>query len=205
MKSLYLVSAGFSAEPGQAAAQMARAYANLIQNQGNNIGSRGTVNSTNSGNAEVGAFTAAHFQLNEVNNFSPISLKDDYQQLTDAALSHRIVLHSFNIGRDPNSGSQRTSLTSLTGQNVKTERIYFTYARELNNGLARLAEVTGGTHLKSSDLEKDLNRAISQNDYYYVLAYQRPEVSGKKFRKIKLKCKRKGITLSYRHGYYPQP
>lgn len=154
---------------------------------------------------QSGVFSAPHFQLDEVNSFAPVSMENDYRMLADAALSNRIVVHSFNIGEDPKSSSSRTTLANANYQGLNTERIYFSYERELNNGLAGLAKATGGSHRKSGNLAEDVDKTLAENAFYYVLAYERPKVSSKKFRKVRVKCTRKGVTLKYRNGYFPKP
>jgi len=73
--------------------------------------------------------------------------------------------------------------------------------------MKKLAESTGGQILfgdKKSRLQKAFERIETVLRSQYMIAYKPPEgfAPDGSYRKIKLECKRHGIHLFYRHGYY---
>jgi VWFA-related protein len=206
LKSVYVVSPGFSRVPGEAAADLARSYANLKTERQSNqgLGSPTAVDASSNVRGQEGVFTASHFQIPVVNNYQGAKFEVEYQRLTHLALLNRIVIHTLKLA-DPRQAatSGRASLTNLDAQSVRTKRIYFTFQNELEKGLSFLAESTGGSHMQTSNLSDALNEAIDRDTFYYVMAYPKPKSRRKGFRKIRLDCKRPGVTLQYRNGYYP--
>jgi VWFA-related protein len=91
---------------------------------------------------------------------------------------------------------------SMSGMNVRKERTV--EAKEARKLMKKLAEDTGGFAF-FPDNDSKLNEAIqklrSVIRSQYVLSYKPP---GKEpgWREIKVECKRKGVKLRYRNGYY---
>jgi VWFA-related protein len=72
--------------------------------------------------------------------------------------------------------------------------------------LQSLADKTAGyaffpKNLKESEKVRALLGSFVRSQYYLAYRSTNPKLDGS-FRKIKLQCKRKGIQLRYRAGYY---
>jgi len=69
-------------------------------------------------------------------------------------------------------------------------------------GLAQLSELTGGMLSRGSDMTQVLTEWVPRVRVSYLLGYQSLGEKLDQFRKITVRCKRKGVTLHYRKGYY---
>ncbi len=73
--------------------------------------------------------------------------------------------------------------------------------------MKRIANETGGGYYaasKAMPLEKIYDQIEQELRNQYSIGYEPPESAGKKYRKVKLTVKRKGVTVRTRDGYYPQ-
>jgi hypothetical protein len=71
-----------------------------------------------------------------------------------------------------------------------------------------LGPVTGGRIVRGrNDLSALIGSSIAQGDVYYTLSYSPTSASevAAKYRKIRVVCRRAGVVLSTRNGYYPAP
>jgi VWFA-related protein len=73
-----------------------------------------------------------------------------------------------------------------------------------NSTMLQMAEQTGGhAYINTNGLADAVVRSIEAGSNYYTLTYTPPNtVNDGKFRRIQLKLRRDGYTLSYRRGYY---
>jgi VWFA-related protein len=73
-----------------------------------------------------------------------------------------------------------------------------------NSTMLQMAEQTGGhAFINTNGLADAVARSIEAGSNYYTLTYTPPNTANDgKFRRIQLKLRRDGYTLSYRRGYY---
>ena len=57
---------------------------------------------------------------------------------------------------------------------------------------------------KTMTLERIYSQIEQELRNQYSIGYEPPDSNSKKYRKIKLTVKRKGVTVRTRDGYYPQ-
>jgi VWFA-related protein len=79
-----------------------------------------------------------------------------------------------------------------------------------NSTMLQMAEQTGGhAYINTNGLADAVAQAIAAGSNYYTLTYKPSDaVDDGKFRSIRLKLRREGLTLAYRRGYYadaPKP
>ena len=85
---------------------------------------------------------------------------------------------------------------------------YATAFDEARRGLAELAHSTGGRFYGSGDFAADLDRALDATHGAYTVGYYRDLARVKDpdaFFKVKIECRRKGVEISSRPGYYLTP
>lgn len=73
--------------------------------------------------------------------------------------------------------------------------------------MKRVADETGGGYYEASKtmtLERIYSQIEQELRNQYSIGYEPPDSNSKKYRKIKLTVKRKGVTVRTRDGYYPQ-
>ena len=185
MKSLYLISPGFSMRPGTAATEMSRDYQREVvrrfQRPGGDDGDK---------------------RRPRVINFNAPNLTPYYRRVAHAALANRTVLHTFSL---PNKGNRNEAQYDGQGLSGKAEQFHQQFQLGLDKGMSNLASTTGGIHRFGQNLPNDLNKTINETGFYYVLGYNVKPGKPKKFRKITVKCRRKDVVLRHRSGYYPDP
>ena len=102
-------------------------------------------------------------------------------------------------GRDPNG---RIKLTVSEQMKANSKEIFERFNKE--DSLIKVAQETGGrVFLNTNDLNKAVLTSIQDDSAYYILGYypSRKQWDGK-FRTIKIKVDREGISLRHRRGYY---
>ena len=132
--------------------------------------------------------------------FDEKSTKAYYRKLLHACVQNRILYHVLDIfngmDQDMRSGPQ------FAGYSTQIRNIYQNYNTEVSAGLQKLAGDTGGTFHQSFHLGAPIKNVIEGERFYFQLGYSSPSGKPGKWRKIKVKCKRKGVKLRYRKGYY---
>lgn len=104
------------------------------------------------------------------------------REAINAALQANVVLIALNTNGEPNSSDQRY------------------------RDFKEMADMSGGIMLKA-DSQKQVARAFKeiqeQLRSHYFLAYKPAEINQDgSFRKIRLKVRRRGLHIFYRHGYF---
>jgi len=204
LKSIYLLSPGFAYAPGQTAAMMAKTYQDKAGSPSSPYSAPGMVAPGNSGDGQLGVFTSSHFKLQEVSGFKATAFEDFYRRIGHLAMANRIVLHTFSLSKDQLSDRPKAGLAFKGPQGINADRLYFSYGQELEQGLVWLAEASGGSYHHGEQLRAALEQTLDEHRFYYVLGYPKPN-TGKKYRNIKITCKRPGISLSHPQGYFPKP
>jgi len=132
--------------------------------------------------------------------FNDESNQRHYRELLHACVRNRIIYHVLDIfnGMDENMRGGPQFATN----NDHIRRVYQSYNIEISAGLQKLAGDTGGTFNQSFHLGVPVKKVIEGGRFFFQLGYTSPPGKSGKWRKIKVKCKRKGVKLSYRKGYY---
>jgi len=175
LKTLFLVSPGFSLQPGLEAGSLARYLMGRV--------SRG----------------ASEIPYGSSN--VSVSMEDEFKKVTHACIRNRVVFHTFDIFGTANE-QQNVDHRFLGGKNAATASFHRNYLRSYSAGLSTLATESGGFHLRAPDFGNGLSKVLPKLGVYYLLGYVSPDGKPGKYRKIKIKCKRKGVELNYRRGYF---
>ncbi len=106
-----------------------------------------------------------------------------------------VVVHSVDLG---GAGADSMELDSQEGRAFSSSTV---------DSLATFAANTGGRFMKGvSNIEKALEEIASSTKEYYVLAFAPTSTEVGKLRKIKVKVKRSGLTVTHRPAYLvPDP
>lgn len=199
LKSVYFLSPGFSLNPGHAAADLTQAYRQLRGAPGLNPSqSAAGVDNFSSNPGERSDFTSVFDRLPTQITLDIQSLERDFNLLSQSALKHRVIFHTFTLARE--DIADRSNAASTRG--IQSGQIYNSFNNNLQNGLLQLAQHTGGRHTNRSELAKSLLQTLDDHRFQYVIGYEKPR-GGKRFRNIKVKCKRPGVVLHHRQGYDP--
>lgn len=173
LKTLFFVSPGFSLQPGQQAGQMADAVVQRIRNR---------------------------LQQVSFNSFATTSsLEKEFRKVTHACIRNRVVFHTMDIYSNAN---EIRFVPGELGQLRGLENLFRDYHRSLSVGLSILADESGGFHMRAPNLTDNLTKVVPRLKYSYVFGYTSPDGKPGKYRKIKIKCKKKGVKLHYRRGYF---
>ena len=179
IKSIVFLSPGFSLEPGAAAIELARLYFS------------GTA-------GDEGRGATGNFDWVPDSSSRRSSFKEEFNRVVHACVRNRVVFHTFDIYNFNLDQRRRTSVR-FDRNSSRVVTVYQDHARELNGGLIELADQSGGYFHSGPDLG-NLTSVMDGTRFIYALGYQSP--SGKReFRKIRVKCKRKGVRLLHRSGY----
>ncbi len=110
--------------------------------------------------------------------------QDQFKRVVHACIKNRVVFNTFDIF------------------NGNLNHKYRSYVNETDRSLRSLANESGGSFSSKRQLKSSMNEALEKNSFFYVIGYNSPSRDSDAFRRIKLKVKRKGVTLHYRQGYY---
>ncbi len=187
LKTLYFISPGFSLTPGAAAVELARYYLNFSDSDADDVELMENMASPNS----------------SINFISVPSFHKEFQRVAHACIRNRVIFHTFDIYNfDAAANRDRSVAFSDRRPPRVVAHAYRDFAAELNDGLIRLAEESGGEFHSNSTLNDPLGKMLQEPQFFYVLGYQSPEGKSGEFRKIKVKVKRRGVKLRYRGGYF---
>lgn len=186
LKSIFFISPGFSLNPGVEAVALAKSYLNFSA-----FGKRG------SHQGEV------RDALEAIGLPKPKFYQKDFQKVVHACTRNRVVFHSVDIFTTAQELGVEAFAQEmkLNNQDIR-KRIYVDYLRQQSAGLERLATMSGGFYSRAPSLKKIVTKWIPRTRYVYLLGYTSPQGKPGAYRKIKVKCKRKGAKLHYRRGYY---
>jgi len=171
LKTVFFISPGFSAYSSNAAERLAELY---VQSAG----------------APKHVIAGADYNM-----------KAEFRRIIHACVRQRVMFHAFDIF---NGGlAYRRAVTGRRRQVASSSirQVYDLYQKDIVGGLTSLAEETGGEFHLLEDMVPEMTRAMDEQSFFYVIGYQSPSGKPGKFRKIKIKCKRRGVKLNYRRGY----
>jgi len=187
VKSIAFISPGFSVTPGVAALQLAQKYQSRVEMQGRMPGQ--TVDWSGQ---------AAMTRIAPPSDL--VSFAGPFLGVLAACAEYHVIFHTFDIFHFGMETARHTD-ASFTGSAGASEGIYRSYRQELDAGMEALADGTGGTFHGGPSL-KHMRPVVEGDRFLYVLGYRSPMERQDAFRKIKVKCKRKGVKLRHRTGYY---
>ncbi|MDJ0836137.1 MAG: VWA domain-containing protein [Acidobacteriota bacterium] len=131
--------------------------------------------------------------------FNNENIQRDSRKLLHTCAVNRIVFHAFDIYNRMDL-HKRASGSQFAGPIPQT--IYRDFDNEISSGLLSLARDTGGSFTQAFNLQTPIGRVINGSAFYYQLGYTTPKGKKGAWRKLKVTCKRKGVKLIYRKGYY---
>ena len=134
--------------------------------------------------------------------FRDRAITEEYQTLLHNCMANRIVIHVFDIYGNREVMRRQNSAEYRSPAGNQISAIYNRYNDEVTSGSLSVAEDTGGTFTRAFGLGKPFTKVIERSRFSYQVGYSSPSGKPGKWRKIKIKCKRKGVRLQYRAGYY---
>ena len=192
MKTMLFISPGFSITPGQSGLLLAEHYRNFATSE---------IDTTNRRNFNEDV----QFQMGQMTSHSvPRSrtFEDEFRAVVHACTRNRVVFHAFDLFNFQREADRSGDLFHQSGKPTKLQlEAHRQYGAEMQEGLHRLAKDSGGRFAAGVSLVTPLRSVLNERQYIYVLGYESPPGKEGKYRKIKIKCKRKGVTLRYRRGY----
>lgn len=114
-----------------------------------------------------------------------LDLRVDFRQVLHACVANRVMFNTVHFYKGNYVGDMQSEFIKRNGQ-----------------GLLELAEKSGGKFHQTGDLKTVIERDLQQNRYFYVLGYESKKGRKGSYRRISVKCKRRGVKLRYRDGYY---
>ena len=133
---------------------------------------------------------------------------DFLRQLVDLANRASVVFYTIDARGLVSTGfTAEDKITNPSPQNL--QRLMSNRSTELfdtQQGLSYLAEETGGIPLiNNNDLSKGVQRALDDQSYY-LLGYEPDadtfDTNKRRFNKLEVKVKRKGLNVRYRSGFF---
>lgn len=131
------------------------------------------------------------------------------EKVIDTANRSSVIVYTFDT-----KGLKPMGLQAMDTSNevIEHKRDQKTAERIINTqgsqeGLTYFAGETGGKALiNSNNLEGGIERALDEQNGYYLLAYQPDsdtfDATTRKFNKLEIKVKRPGLKISYRSGFF---
>ena len=123
--------------------------------------------------------------------------------MTHACIRNRIVFNTLDIFTTTMEHDRYLdpALTKYTPDD-RTQVIWRGYRDSLVQGMTTLADESGGIYHAGLNMTPVVLQTIDRSRMIYVLGYRSPKGKKGKYRNIKVKCKRRGVTLRYRRGYF---
>ena len=131
--------------------------------------------------------------------FNSERMQHDYRTLLHSCTVNRIIFHAFDI-YNPMDTHQRAG-SARFGKPIP-KKVYNDYNQEVSSGLFFLAQDTGGSFTQAFTLSRPIGKVMNASRFYYHLGYNTPKGKKGAWRKLKITCKRKGVRLTYRKGYF---
>jgi VWFA-related protein len=136
-------------------------------------------------------------------------VKNTIQHVTDVLLERRVTVYAVDPTSTAASMTEITDATQMmfaqaAGEGLGTGADPFDASEDFD----RLGPVTGGRIVRGrNDLSTQIGAAVAQGDVYYTLSYSPSSASeaAAKYRSIRVVCKRPGVVIATRNGYYPAP
>jgi len=148
------------------------------------------------GNTDQVAGMTMHMMVGE-------GLLHELDRVIEDALRQKVVLSFIDRSVAPADTSISASRSAALMPGATPVLAAFQAPR---SDLRKVAGSTGGVFIGESDLYEGLAEAIDLERGTYVLGYyvDKP-LHPDELAKVKIECKRKGVRLAYRRGYYARP
>lgn len=132
------------------------------------------------------------------------NLKDEFSRVLHACIKNRVIFNTIDIFNGDTGETSRMTRGASLNRDVssQTSFIYNSYKTEIASGIAELAEESGGRFFQTFSMENPLQKIFNEDRFFYQIGYNSPSGKPGRLREIKIKCKRKGVKLYYRKGYY---
>lgn len=134
---------------------------------------------------------------------------DFIQDLTDAANKSSVTIYTFDARgmQGMEYSASDNTYEVIDGHREQKVAIRTKDFKESQDGLAYIADRTGGKALlNSNDLNGGLERALEEQNGYYLLGYvpdaESFDASKRKFNKLEIKLRQPGLSVSYRSGFF---
>lgn len=143
-------------------------------------------------------------------NASAAMVKQAMDNLVEAANRAGVVINTIDA-RGLISAGMFTAEDDTTGQTLESldqiQRDRISDFRDSQSGLAFLAERTGGrVFLNQNNLSKGVDKALNDQNGYYLIAYQPDsdtfDEKKRRFNKLVVRVKREGAKVRYRSGFF---
>ncbi len=135
-------------------------------------------------------------------------VRDVLRDLTEKAARASIVINTMSTKGLTVPGmldAQDSPAVRAVAQSTQVAEARVKEENQLANGLAYIANATGGDFVRNKNLlETEIGRILENQTAYYLIAYQ-PEnetFKGKKFHNIKVEVSRPDLRVSSREGFY---
>lgn len=134
---------------------------------------------------------------------------DSVRQLTDLSNRAAVSIYTFDARGLLTTGLTAADNTSGVSaervQNLNSSRSGEIFDKQ--EGLAYLAAETGGrTFFNSNDINRGLDKALEDQNGYYLIGYQPNsetfDAKTRRFNKLEIKVTRKGANVRYRSGFF---
>lgn len=135
-----------------------------------------------------------------------LEVKGALEHLTDVLLDNRVTLYAVDPGSSAPGMTEITDTTQMeflmaAGDGVSHNFDPFGASDDFD----RLGPVTGGRVVRGrNDIGAQIRAAVDLGRHYYTLSYSptSADESAAQFRKIRVICRRPGVTVATRGGYY---
>lgn len=174
LKFIFLISSGFAMDFPRSAKELAQLY----------------LNSASPGERTMPVAAS-----------SGTRIRQEYQRVVHACIRNRIIFYSFDIFNESAGTRRRFAASHSIQGGMRISGLYQQYQREAVEGLKQLADDSGGDFYQVDAFPSSMRNVLKNRAFFYVLGYESPSGERGEYRKIKVKCKRRGVDLHYRRGY----
>lgn len=146
---------------------------------------------------------------NESNKARSANVFGYLQDIADLANRASVVVYTFDTKgmRSMSISASDNTYEIIDGHRGQKEIARLGDFRNSQDGLAYFADRTGGRSLLNTDnLNLGIQRALDEQEGYYLLAYvpdaENFDPEKRRFNKLEVRLKRPGLNVSYRSGFF---
>lgn len=207
LKSVYLVSPGFSLAPCETASHLASRYLQTVStSQRTGLFSSGSL----APGVQTEGSTSASLDLNQILNsrapvanvFTTHNFERELLELAHHAFLNRTVIHTFSVTQNLLSERQNHAFANAEATYSALAGTYQNFAAELDYGLQALSSATGGLHCRNKHIGQHLQETFQSSSVYYVLGYSPPLRKGKKHHRLRVECTRPDTVVYTQSGFF---
>ena len=133
---------------------------------------------------------------------SGVDIDNEFKRVLHACIKNRVIFHTFDIFNGGEVLDRELGVSFAGAPSGQVRRAYRNYSIDISSGMRELADESGGTYFQTPQLEGVMKKVLERDTYFYQIGYASPQGKPGKYRKIKIKCKRRGVKLRYRTGYF---